>query len=1093
MSEWLAKLGLEKYLEVFAENEIDFDAARLLDEGDLKELGLPMGPRKKFLSAIASIATLAGETRGVGDQTARSPDASRRQVTVLFADISGFTAMSSGLDAEQTHARLNGFFAVVDAIVRRYGGMVDKHIGDAVMAVFGAPVAHTNDPERAMRAAGDIHEGVLGLEPPIEVHIGVAAGQVVASTTGSAAYAEYTITGDSVNLAARLTDLAQAGETLVSASVQRSLGEQFEGDCLGERPIAGLLEPVTVWRLRGLRKPHAGALHPFVGRQRELHRFEGAVRHCLSHDVGETLVVRGEAGIGKTRLLAEFERVASEQGFRCHTGLVLDFGIGKGQDAVSSFVRSLLEISPGGGKAERTKAANDAVSAGLLPPDQRVYLNDLLDLEQPPALRGLYDAMDNDTRNKGKRETVTALVRSLSQQTPLLLKIEDLHWADPVVLSRVALLAKVVGDCRAILVLTTRLAADPLDANWRADADGTPVSSIDLGAMEKSEALDLARTFAGLDQVLVDTCIERAGGNPLFLEQLLRNADELQGGEVPGTLQGIIQARLDALPPRDKAALQAASVLGQRFSGAALAVLLRYDDYRPDILLAQALIRPAGNDYYFAHALIRDGVYGSLLSDQRVELHIRAAGYFKEFDPSLHAAHLDAGKVPGAAAAYLTAAQRQHDAFRNDVALRLVDRALELDCPAEVHFNLTCFQGDLLRELGQTERSISAFRLAQVAATTDRQICRVNTGLAEGLRIIDRRDEGLAALERAEVVAQRLDSREALARIHYLRGGIYFSMGDFERCLSEHGQALEYAKQAVSPEAEARALSGLGDAWYMDGRMQTAYKFFDRCIEVAGRHGLAAIEASNLIMRGVINLYLAKPEAGSRDVAAAINMSLAIGDQRAFAVAKGVAAQFDIEAGDGVRAESLAVEMFEASQHIGAKLFSCDAKGLLARALLVQGRRAEAELEIRSAIALAREAGMAFMGPTCLGILALLTDDAECAGQALAEGECLLRAGAVSHNYLDFYEYAIEASLRRGGWDEADRYAAAMEAYWAPEPIPVCDFVISRGRLLAAIGRGQYDQTTVDDLRQIQDRAKQMGKLTALPAIDAMLASIKPS
>ena len=1080
---WLAELGLEKYLGQFAENEIDFDAALLLDESDLKELGLPMGPRKKFLAAAAA---LAGET--LGSNGLAAAEASRRQVTVLFADISGFTTLSSKLDAEQTLARLNDFFAVVDAIVRQYGGSVDKHIGDAVMAVFGAPVAHTDDPERALRAACDIHRAVAKLEPPLQVHIGVAAGQVVASTTGSTAHAEYTVTGGSVNLAARLTDLAKAGETLASASVQRALDGRFEGDSMGEQPIAGLPEPVVVWRLRGLRASQADTQHPFVGRQRELSRFAAAMRHCLRHGVGETLVVRGEPGIGKTRLLAEFERLASEHGFRGHTGLVLDFGAGKGQDAVRSFVRSLLDIRPGSGKALRAHAADNAIASGLLPGDQRVFLNDLLDLRQPSNLRGLYDAMDNDTRNRGKRETITMLVRSLSRRSPMLFRIEDLHWADAVVLNHIALLAKMVGECRAILVLTTRLAADPLGDDWRAKTDGAPVSTIDLGVMEKAEAMDLARTFAGIDDALIETCIERAGGNPLFLEQLLRNADELKGGEIPGTLQGIVQARLDALPARDKAALQAASILGQRFSGAPMAALLDSEGFQPDVLLAQALIRPAGNGYHFAHALIRDGVYNSLLTSQRAGLHKRAAAYFKELDPLLHAEHLDAAGDPDAAAAYLTAAERQHEAFRNDAALWLLERALELDSPADVKFDLACLQGDMLRELGRTEQSIAAFERARDGAHGEVQICRVNIGLAEGLRIVDRREAGLAALDRAAAMVPALDGPMNLARIHYLRGGIYFSMGDFERCLAEHGMALECAQQAGSPEAEARALSGLGDAWYMHGRMLTAFSYFDRCIKVASRHDYAAIRASNLIMRGIINFLRGELKAGSGDVDAAIDLSLRIGDQRALAVAKGVAGQIQLEAGEGVRAEKLALEMFETSQLIGAKLFSCDAKGLLSRALAVQGRRDEAVGEIEAAIALAREAGMAFMGPSCLAILAFLTEDSRRAAAALAEGEALLLQGAVSHNYLDFYQYAIEASLRRGQWDEAERYAAAMAVYWAPEPLARCDFAVARGRALAAVGRRNHEQTTIRELRRLRAEATRIGCLTALSAIDDALA-----
>ncbi|MBT6984209.1 MAG: AAA family ATPase, partial [Rhodospirillaceae bacterium] len=926
ISEWLAELGLDKYLAVFVENEIDMAAAQLLDNGDLKEMGLPIGPRKKLMAAIAALAGSGTATDGPG---LPNLDASRRQVTVLFADIVGFTTLSSSLDAEQTHILLNDFFAAVDGVVSRNGGAVDKHIGDAMMAVFGAPVAHTDDPERALRTARGIHRAVSQLVPPLRVHIGVAAGQVVASTTGSAAHTEYTVTGDSVNLAARLTDLAQAGETLVSASVQQALAEQFEGDDLGPQSIAGLPAPMTVWRLRGLGNARAGASHPFVGRRREFSRFEGAVRHCLAQGVGEAIVVRGEPGIGKSRLLGEFRRLATENGFRCHTSLVLDFGTGKGQDAVRWFVRSLLEIKPGSGKAERERTGRWAMSQGLLHQDQQVFLNDLLDLKQPPDLRGLYDAMDNDTRNQGRLATVTTLVLAFSRQSPLLLTIEDLHWADPVLLNRVALLAKLVAGCRAILLLSTRLAADPFDDDWRATTSGAPVSIIDLGAMDQVEAFDLARAFPDIEHDLVATCIERAGGNPLFLEQLLRNADGLRDGEIPGTLQGIVQARLDTLPATDKAALQAASILGQRFSRAALAALLGHEDYQPELLLSQALIRSAGADFHFAHALIRDGVYSSMLKAQRAALHAIAAEYFMDLDPILHAQHSDAAGDPGAATAYLYAAERQHNAFRHDSALVLIDRALALDAPRAVRFNAMCLQAELLRELGETDRSVSVYEQAGDVANGDRQNCQVNIGLAEGLRIADRYEDCLQALDRAEAAAQPIGDSQALARIHCLRGGIFFSLGNFDGCLAEHGLALELAIDAGSSEAEVRALSGFGDAWYMHGRMQTAYDYFDRCIETCQRHDFPSVEAPNLNMRAIINVSLGNLSEAKADITAVTELAVRIGDQRTLVIAKGIEAQILNDAGQGERAEILARESLVLSLQIGSHMFSVDANFIL--------------------------------------------------------------------------------------------------------------------------------------------------------------------
>ncbi len=217
---WLNGLGMGEHAPSFADNEIDAETLVDLTADDLKELGVvKLGQRKRLLAAIAALAG------GEPEPDATAPAGERRQVTVLFADLSGFTKLSSERDAEETHELLNRYFTAVDGVVHGYGGAVDKHIGDAVMAVFGAPVAHGNDPERALRAALDLHRAVAGLEPPMRLHVGVASGQVVASGTGSDAHREYTVTGDTVNLASRLQDMASSGDTLISDEVHRSVAD----------------------------------------------------------------------------------------------------------------------------------------------------------------------------------------------------------------------------------------------------------------------------------------------------------------------------------------------------------------------------------------------------------------------------------------------------------------------------------------------------------------------------------------------------------------------------------------------------------------------------------------------------------------------------------------------------------------------------------------------------------------------------------------------------------------------------------------------------------------------------------------------------
>ncbi len=219
------------------------------------------------------------------------------------------------------------------------------------------------------------------------------------------------------------------------------------------------------------------------------------------------------------------------------------------------------------------------MAEGLVAPDRHVFLNDLLDLPQPLELRVVYDAMDNAVRNRGKRETVAALVRAASAMVPRLLVVEDVHWADALILAQLATVAATVAECPAVLVVTSRPEGDPLDAAWRARTGNAPLMTVDLGPLRPAEALELAGTFLATTDGRARACVERAQGNPLFLEQLLRHAEEGAGEGVPDTVRSLVLARTDRLETVDRRALQAASVLGQRVPPDALRHLLEDPGY----------------------------------------------------------------------------------------------------------------------------------------------------------------------------------------------------------------------------------------------------------------------------------------------------------------------------------------------------------------------------------------------------------------------------------------------------------------------------------------------------------------------------------
>lgn len=1092
---WLGRLGLKQYESVFRENDIDDEVLPRLTAEDLISMGVTSaGHRRKLLDAAAPLRAGSGSETPLNETSTRfsEREGERRQVAVLFADLVGYTALSKSLDTEETHALLGRFFGCVDRLVDEHGGHVDKHMGDCVMAVFGAPVSRGNDAERAVRAALAIRNAMPALsaelEKNIRIHIGVAGGQVMASGIGSASHREYTVTGDTVNFASRLTDAAAPDEILISETIWRALADRLDCVETGDLMLKGLAEPAKAWRLASLRESALSGRQPFIGRTSELRHFETALGVCLRSGRGQAIYLRGEAGIGKTRLLEEFQLAAGRSGFACHGGLVLDFGMGTGKDAIRSIVRSIFGLSGTSDRAAAEAAAEHAVMDGLISPEHRVYLNDLLDLPQPVELRALYGAMENPARNRGKRATVAELIGRASGRQPRVLTIEDLHWADRVTLDHLVTITETVAENPAILVMTSRIEGDQLDGGWRSSVTGFPLTTMDLGPLRLSEAAVLARGYVDTLGDVVQRCIERAEGNPLFLDQLLRHAEESVDSAVPASIQGLVQARLDRLAPLDKQALQAASVLGQRFSAEALGALLGEPNYDCEPLVRHFLIRPQEENFLFAHALIQEGVYDSLLKTRRRELHRRAADWFRNLDPTLYAEHLDRADDPAAASAYLAAARAQAAEYRSERSRSLVERGLILAKDRADIYALTQFQGETLHDLGSMAESITAFEQALAMADDDIERCRALLGIAAGMRVTDRFEEAFAILDKAERMASACSLTAELARIHHLRGNLCYPLGRLQECLREHQLALDCAHKADTPELEARSLGGLGDAEYARGRMVSALRYFSSCVELARTHGCGRVEVANLSMVAHTEIYVINIAGALATSDAAIRLAARVGHPRAEMIAHNAAVSAYRMTGELHLARKHAERAQTLVQGLGARRFEAMNLNDEATILNAAGQRSEATELLRRGIALSRQTGLSFLGPWLLGHFAFTVEDPLERRAALAEGEDILRNGAVSPNHFWFYRYAIQASLNDGAWDEADRYAAALETYTRPEPLPWADFFIAWGRALAAHGRDQHNAAAKQELNRLGEEAQRLNLGIALPMIQGALA-----
>lgn len=1056
-----------------------------------------VGALKEALDRPAPVAARSSEPAPQAPPTvvpARPPPSAsepleRRHLTIMACEVVAPEGPERRLDPEDQQEARAGFQARCRLEVERLHGVIADYPGDGVVAYFGYPTAHEGDAERAVRAGlAILARGGAGLPAGPRVRAGVASGVVVLAEAALGAALHRTAIGDAASLATRLQGLAAPGAMVISPETHRLIGDVFQYEDLGQRPVTGFAESLHLREVLGERdasdrfEAPEPSRAPLVGRRFELDQLRATLGPC-ANGRGCAVYIRGEAGIGKTRLLEEFLTMAAGEGFGRHSALVLEFGAGAGRDAIRALVRDILGVTPKSPPDAVREAAENALEEGLCAAEDVAFLHDLLDAPQPADVRALYDAMDNSAREVGKRRTAIRLMAAASRRQPRVLSVEDVHWADPTTLSQLAAVAAMLAETAIVLVMTSRHDEDPLDRAWRAQAGRSPLVTIDLGPLPADEATALASSFLGMDALLISACVERAAGNPLFLEQILRNAAEDAVSAVPSAVQSIVQARLDRLDGDDKLGLQAASVLGQRFDPAALTCLLEGRSDAPARLLSTMMLHPRNEEYLFSHALIREAVYESMAKSRRREFHRRAADWFASRDPALRAEHLDRADDRSAPGAYFEAARFETQRYRYDTAARLAERGLALAVDPAERFAVAALHGDILHDLGDMPGALAAFETALGAATSDTERCRAWIGLAQVKRVTEDIDGALADLTLAEEVAVRHRFTAEEARLRFLRGNLLFPRGDIDGCFREHGRSLELARAAGDAEQEAAALGGLGDAEYVRGRMISAARRLSECVELSGRQGFRRIEAANSTQLAHTMLYF-RPLREAIEVAAAAEQSAArIGHLRAQCNASAVAPIALAFLGDWEALEGAIEHCRGLVDRLGARRYEQIHSWATGALLLGLDRRTEAIESLRRALVAASKSGIAFLGPSLHGMLALALAEPDERRAELAKGAAIIEGGCVGHNQLHFYPKAIEVALELADWDEAERWAGELESFARSEPLPWTEFFARRGRVLAAIGRGRLRADLASELSDLANKGEWAGYATALPVL----------
>ncbi|MCG6861588.1 MAG: AAA family ATPase [Chromatiaceae bacterium] len=821
-----------------------------------------------------------------------------------------------------------------------------------------------------------------------------------------------------------------------------------------------------------------------VGREAELRQLAAALDVCLEAAAGGALLVRGEAGIGKTSLSEAAVELAKARGFRIHKLRLPDFRSQADGAQTALLIRELLGLSEDADAAGIRAAANEVCTD----PDASLFLLDALGIPLDVAEERFYRALDIRSRSQGLERALGLLLQASARIQPRLLVVEDIHWADPGVLGLLARLGGHAAAVTAMLILTTRTEGEPLDPAWRGAMQGAPLTTLDLGPLRPDVATELARHRGVTDDAWTRRCIDRSGGNPLFLVHLLDAGPDV-ADSVPSSVQALVEGQLDGLPPDRRRAAQAASVLGQSFSSGDLGALLGPGLDPSQILSETRLVRRNGDRLSFSHVLVRDGIYQSIADPARRAWHRRAADWYRERDPLLYAEHLERAGEPGAVSAWLAAARKCRDSHGYGEALDLGERAWQLSIASEERAEAGLFFGELQREMGGITTACRVLE-SVISECADEQICcDARIELAAALLVQDDYGQASDALDAAAATAEALGDHERLARLHYHRGNALFPLGRLDDCMAAHSQALEHARAAGDPELEARALSGLADAFYQRGRMVTAHHYYDRCVRLCEANDLLRVQAPNLAGRAMTALYLNRLAEAHADSKTAVRLAALTRSQRDECLAHNILGLVATYGGDFEQAESEADAGLALSRGIGSRRFEADHLCTRGVARSARGNPESGLADLQAACDLIRGPDLAYGGPWMLGYLAQIADTPDLRRAALEEGEAALSADSVSHNHLQFRQCALEIALQTRDWDALEHQARELECYTADEPLPWSDLHIARARALMDWYRGDRGQALAKRLRSLEAEARQAGLNPAAEALAAALVS----
>ena len=983
---WLRSLGLEEYEAAFRENKINERVLPSLTAEDLKELGVAaLGHRRMLLDAIAALRTDAGKAPSADAATTSSarsvsPEdrAERRQVTVMFSDLVGSTALSARMDPEDLRELISAYQKCVAETVGRFGGFVAKFMGDGVLIYFGYPQAHEDDAERAVRAGLDLVAAVADLKThaPLQTRVGVATGLVVVGDLiGSGASQEQAIVGETPNLAARLQGVAEPNSVVIAESTRKLVGNLFEVRDLGAQDLKGIAGPVRAWTpLRPasvesrFEAMHATGLTDLVGRGEEVDLLLRRWSKAKSSE-GQVVLLSGEAGIGKSRLTAALlERLATEP----HTRLRY-FCSPQHTDSALYPIISQMERAAGFAHNDTTQTKLDKFDALLAlsftPRQDAALLAEMLSLQNDG--RYLTLELAPQQRRQKTLEALTAQMETLSRSHPVLMIFEDAHWLDPTSLEALGRTVERLRTLGVLLIVTYRPEFEP---PWIGRPQVTAITVNRLGQREIAAMIDGVTGNKPLPESIRQDIIERTDGIPLFVEEMTKAVLEAESeGDarktaaavpssakaVPASLRASLMARLDRLGPAKEVA-QIGAVIGREFSHELLAAVAhkRETDLQTalDALTGAGLLFrqgvPPHATYLFKHALVQDAAYGTLLREPRRTLHARivetlesAFSEIAESQPELLARHCaEAGLI--------------------EKATRLWGKAGERSLARSA----------LVEAVEQLTRSLALIRTLPTAPIFRREEIKLQVALITPLIHVKgySAPETKVAVERARLL---IEQAEALGEpledpllLYSVLYGVWVANylafnGDVMRELAAQFLSLADEQGATVPLMIGHRLAG--SSLVCAGDMVEGCAHFDRALALYDpvEHGSLATRfgqdhgVTTLCFRSWAKWYLGYPEAALTDADRALKVAREIGQAATLMFALTCAIWTYVLCGKYAVTNSLSDELMLLADEKGAAWWK--SSGMLMRGWLfsLTGKAAKAVETITSGLTAEQSTG----------------------------------------------------------------------------------------------------------------------------------------